>query len=162
MIVNDFLVEHFDYILDYNFTAKVEQDFDDIAKGNVEWTNMMKEFYKKFHPQVENVTENAERGSGERVLGEDPVTGKVVLVRLGKFGPMAQIGGPDDDEKKFASLKPDQQLHQVTFDEVMDLFKLPKDIGLYDGMEVQINNGRFGPYIKFNGKFISIPKGMDP
>ncbi len=162
MIVNDFLVEHFDYILDYNFTAKVEQDFDDIAEGNIEWTNMMKEFYEKFHPQVENVTENAERESGERVLGEDPVTGKVVLVRLGRFGPMAQIGGPDDDEKKFASLKPDQQLHQVTFDEVMDLFKLPKDIGLYDGMEVQINNGRFGPYIKFNGKFISIPKGMDP
>ena len=162
MIVNDFLVDHFDYILDYNFTAKVEEDFDSIAEGKVEWTTMMKDFYKKFHPQVENVTENADRESGERIIGEDPETGKVVLVRLGRFGPMAQIGGPDDEEKKFASLKPEQQLHQVTFDEVMDLFKLPKVIGQYDGFEIQVNNGRFGPYIKFDKKFISIPKGMDP
>jgi DNA topoisomerase-1 len=162
MIVNDFLVEHFEYILDYNFTAKVEEDFDNIAEGKKEWTDMMNEFYKKFHPQIENVTENADRESGERVLGKDPESGKTVLVRLGKFGPMAQIGAPDDEEKKFASLRPDQQLHQVTFEEVMDLFKLPKDLGLYDGFEVQINNGRFGPYIKFDSKFISLPKAMDP
>ena len=162
MIVNDFLVEHFEYILDYNFTAKVEEDFDNIAEGKKEWTDMMNEFYKKFHPQIENVTENADRESGERVLGKDPESGKTVLVRLGKFGPMAQIGAPDDEEKKFASLRPDQQLHQVTFEEVMDLFKLPKDLGLYDGFEVQINNGRFGPYIKFDSKFISLPKEMDP
>ena len=162
MIVNDFLVEHFEYILDYNFTAKVEEDFDNIAEGNEEWKHMMKDFYKKFHPQIENVTENAERESGERILGKDSESGKTVLVRLGKFGPMAQIGAPDDEEKKFASLRPDQQLHQVTFEEVMDLFKLPRDLGMYDGFEVQINNGRFGPYIKFDSKFISLPKGMDP
>ena len=162
MIVNDFLVEHFEYILDYNFTAKVEEDFDNIAEGNEDWKHMMKDFYKKFHPQIENVTENADRESGERILGKDPESGKTVLVRLGKFGPMAQIGAPDDEEKKFASLRPDQQLHQVTFEEVMDLFKLPKDLGMYDGFEVQINNGRFGPYIKFDSKFISLPKGMDP
>ena len=162
MIVNDFLVEHFEYILDYNFTAKVEEDFDNIAEGNEEWKHMMKDFYKKFHPQIENVTENAERESGERILGKDSESGKTVLVRLGKFGPMAQIGAPDAEEKKFASLRPDQQLHQVTFEEVMDLFKLPRDLGMYDGFEVQINNGRFGPYIKFDSKFISLPKGMDP
>ena len=162
MIVVDFLVEHFEYILDYNFTAKVEEDFDNIAEGKEEWSKMMKNFYKKFHPQIQDVTENAGRESGERILGKDPVSGKTVLVRLGKFGPIAQIGAPDDEEKKFASLLPDQQLHQVTFEDVMDLFKLPKDLGLFEGLDVQINNGRFGPYIKFDSKFISLPKGMDP
>ncbi|MDT0556231.1 type I DNA topoisomerase [Patiriisocius hiemis] len=162
MIVNDFLVEHFGNILDYNFTAKVEEDFDDIAEGKEEWTQMMRDFYKKFHPHVEDVQENAERESGERILGEDPETGKTVLVRLGKFGPMAQIGAPDDEEKRFASLRPDQQLHLVTFEEVMDLFKLPKTLGIYDGEEVEVNNGRYGPYVRFGKKFISLPKGMDP
>jgi len=162
MIVNDFLVEHFEYILDYNFTAKVEEDFDSIAEGNEEWTKIMKDFYKKFHPQIEHVTENATRESGERFLGTDPKSGKTVLVRLGRFGPMAQIGAPDDEEKIFASLRPDQQLHQVTFEEVMDLFKLPKKLGIYDGEEVEVNNGRFGPYIKFDGTFVSLPKGADP
>ena len=162
MIVIDFLVEHFEYILDYNFTAKVEEDFDNIADGKEEWSKMMKNFYKKFHPQIQDVTENAGRESGERILGKDPVSGKTVLVRLGKFGPIAQIGAPDDEEKKFASLRPDQQLHQVTFEDVMDLFKLPKDLGVYEGLAIQINNGRFGPYIKFDSKFISLPKGMDP
>ncbi len=162
MIVNDFLVENFEDILDYNFTAKVEQDFDDIAEGKEEWTKMMKDFYSKFHPQVKYVEENAERESGERFLGEDPETGRTVLVRLGKFGPMAQIGAPDDEEKKFASLRPDQQLHLVTFEEVMDLFKLPKTLGIYDGEEVEVNNGRFGPYVRLGTTFISLPKGMDP
>ncbi len=162
MIVNDFLVEHFEYVLDYNFTAKVEEDFDSIAEGKEEWTKIMKDFYKKFHPQIEHVTENANRESGERILGTDPKSGKTVLVRLGRFGPMAQIGAPDDEEKTFASLRPDQQLHQVTFEEVMDLFKLPKKLGVYDGEEVEVNNGRFGPYIKFDGKFVSLPKGADP
>lgn len=162
LIVNDFLVEHFSTILDYNFTAKVEQDFDDIADGKEEWKKMMKDFYGKFHPRVEDVSANAERESGERILGEDPVSGRPVLVRLGKFGPMAQIGAPDDEEKKFASLRPDQQLHQVTFEEVMDLFKLPKSLGVYDDEEVEVSNGRFGPYIRFGKKFISLPKGMDP
>lgn len=162
IIVNDFLVEHFENILDYNFTAKVEQDFDDIAEGKQEWTVMMKEFYDKFHPQVENVEEHAERESGERILGTDPVSGKTVLVRLGRFGPMAQIGAPDDEEKKFASLRPDQQLHLITFEEVMDLFKLPKALGTYEGEEVETNNGRYGPYVRFGKTFISLPKGMDP
>lgn len=162
IIVNDFLVDHFENILDYNFTAKVEQDFDDIAAGKEEWTKMMKDFYSHFHPQVENVEENADRESGERILGEDPQTGKPVLVRLGKFGPMAQIGDRDDDDKKFASLRPDQQLHLVTFEEVMDLFKLPKTLGIYEKEEVEVNNGRFGPYVRFGKTFISLPKGMDP
>ncbi len=162
MIVNDFLVENFKNILDYNFTAKVEQDFDDIAEGKEEWTKMMKEFYADFHPHVKHVEENADRESGERILGEDPESGRTVLVRLGKYGPMAQIGAPDDDEKKFASLRPDQQLHLVTFEEVMDLFKLPKTLGIYDKEEVEVNNGRFGPYVRFGKTFISLPKGMDP
>lgn len=162
LIVNDFLVEHFSTILDYNFTAKVEQDFDDIAEGKSSWTLMMKDFYKDFHPQVENVTENADRESGERILGNDPVSGKVVLVRLGRYGAMAQIGSPEDEEKKFASLRPDQQLHQITFEEVMDLFKLPKLLGTHDGFEIDVNNGRFGPYVRYDKKFISLPKGMDP
>jgi DNA topoisomerase-1 len=162
MIVNDFLVEHFENIMDYNFTAKVEQDFDDIAEGKEEWTKMMKDFYGKFHPRVAHVEETADRESGERILGEDPQTGKTVLVRLGKYGPMAQIGAPDDEEKKFASLRPDQQLHLVTFEEVLDLFKLPKTLGIYDNEEVEVNNGRFGPYVRFGKTFISLPKGMDP
>jgi DNA topoisomerase I len=161
-IVNDFLVDHFIEILDYNFTAKVEEDFDAIAEGKEEWTSMMKDFYNKFHPRVEDVQENAERESGERILGEHPESGKPVLVRLGKFGPIAQIGAPDDDEKKFASLRPDQQLHLVTFEEVMDLFKLPKTLGIYEAEEVEVANGRFGPYVRFGKKFISLPKGMDP
>lgn len=162
MIVNDFLVENFKNILDYNFTAKVEQDFDDIAEGKEEWTKMMKSFYAEFHPHVKHVEENADRESGERILGEDPETGKTVLVRLGKYGPMAQIGAPDDDEKKFASLRPDQQLHLVSFEEVMDLFKLPKTLGIFENEEVEVNNGRFGPYVRFGKTFISLPKGMDP
>ena len=162
MIVNDFLVEHFSSVLDFNFTAKVEQDFDDIAEGKEDWKHMLKEFYGKFHPTVEDVKENAERESGERILGKDPESGRTVLVRLGKFGPMAQIGAPDDDEKKFASLGPDQQLHLVTFDQVMDLFKLPKDLGTYEGEQVDVNNGRFGPYVRFGKMFVSLPKGIDP
>lgn len=123
---------------------------------------MMKDFYAKFHPRVEDVEENAERESGERILGEDPESGRTVLVRLGKYGPIAQIGAPDDEEKKFASLRPDQQLHLVTFEEVMDLFKLPKSLGVYENEEVEVNNGRFGPYVRFGKTFISLPKGMDP
>jgi len=162
LIVNDFLVEHFSSILDFNFTAKVEENFDDIAEGKEEWKKMMKDFYSKFHPNVEDVQENADRESGERILGEDPESGRPVLVRLGKYGPMAQIGAPDDEEKKFASLRPDQQLHMVTFEEVMDLFKLPKTLGVYDGEEVDVNNGRYGPYVRLGKTYISLPKGMDP
>ena len=163
MVVNDFLVNHFSNILDYNFTAKVEQDFDDIAEGNEEWTKMMKNFYNDFHPQVLDVAENAEREVGERVLGKDPETGKPVSVRLGKFGPMVQIGSVEDDEKpKFASLGPDQTLDSVTYEEAMDLFQLPKKLGEYKGEDVEVNNGRFGPYVKFGKKYVSLEKGEDP
>ncbi|GAA4814171.1 type I DNA topoisomerase [Litoribaculum gwangyangense] len=163
MIVTDFLVNHFEQILDYNFTAKVEADFDEIADGNEDWTKMMKSFYKDFHPTVEDVKENADRESGERVLGTDPKTGKQVSVRLGKFGPMVQIGTVDDEEKpQFASLSPDQQLNTITYEEAMDLFKLPKALGEYKGEQVEVNNGRFGPYVKFGDSFVSLPKGVDP
>lgn len=162
MIVTDFLVTHFEHILDYNFTAKVEEDFDAIAEGKEDWTKMMKNFYKEFHPQVEHVQENADRESGERILGSDPKTGKQVSVRLGKFGPMVQIGTVDDDEKpQFASLSPDQQLNTITYDEAMDLFQLPKSLGTYKGEELEVNNGRFGPYVKYGSKFVSLPKGVD-
>ncbi|MFH4964428.1 type I DNA topoisomerase [Gaetbulibacter sp. M235] len=162
MIVTDFLVNHFEHILDYNFTAKVEEDFDDIAEGKEDWTKMMKDFYKDFHPQVENVQENADRESGERILGTDPKSGKQVSVRLGKFGPMVQIGTVDDDEKpQFASLSPDQQLNTITYEEAMELFQLPKSLGTYKGEELEVNNGRFGPYVKYGNKFVSLPKGVD-
>lgn len=163
MIVTDFLVNHFENILDYNFTAKVEADFDEIAEGNEDWIKMMKSFYKSFHPQVEDVKENADRESGERILGKDPETGKQVSVRLGKFGPMVQKGTVDDDEKpQFASLSPDQQLNTITYEEAMDLFQLPKNLGNYEGEELLVNNGRYGPYVKFGDAFVSLPKGTDP
>ncbi|WP_299395919.1 type I DNA topoisomerase [uncultured Gelidibacter sp.] len=162
MIVTDFLVNHFESILDYNFTAKVEADFDEIAEGKEDWTKMMRDFYKDFHPQVEDVQENAERESGERVLGKDPKTGRQVSVRLGKFGPMVQIGTVEEDEKPlFASLSPDQQLNTITYEEAMDLFQLPKSLGTYKGEEVEVNNGRFGPYVKYGDNFVSLPKGME-
>ncbi len=163
MIVTDFLVNHFETILDYNFTAKMEEDFDNIAEGKEDWTKMMKNFYEDFHPQVEDVQENAERESGERILGKDPKTGRTVLVRLGKFGPMVQIGTPDEEEKpQFASLLPDQQLNTISYEEAMDLFKLPKELGNYEGQAVEVNNGRFGPYVKFGDSFVSLPNGTDP
>jgi len=163
MVVNDFLVNHFSTILDYNFTAKVEQDFDEIAEGNEDWTAVMKEFYDDFHPTVLDVEQNAEREVGERILGKDPESGKPVSVRLGKFGPMVQIGSVEDEEKpRFASLSPDQTLSSITFEQAMDLFQLPKDLGAYKGDAVSVNNGRFGPYVKYGEKFVSLEKGEDP
>ncbi|TMM59510.1 type I DNA topoisomerase [Maribacter algarum] len=160
MIVNDFLVSNFSAVLDYNFTAKVEEDFDEIAEGQEDWQKVMKAFYKDFHPIVKDVEENADRASGERILGEDPKSGKRVSVRLGRFGPMVQIGTVDDEEKPtFASLLPDQSLNTITFEEAMDLFKLPRKLGVYKGEEVLANVGRFGPYVKFGAKFISMDKG---
>jgi DNA topoisomerase-1 len=163
MIVTDFLVNHFESILDYNFTAKVENQFDDIAEGKEDWKDVMKSFYKDFHPKVVDVQENAERESGERILGTDPKTGKQVSVRLGKFGPMVQLGVQDDEDKPtFASLSPDQQLNTITYEEAMDLFQLPKNIGTYKNEDILVNNGRFGPYVKFGEVFVSLPKGVDP
>jgi DNA topoisomerase-1 len=163
-VVNDFLVEHFGNILDYNFTAKVEESFDNIAEGKEEWTQMMSSFYKNFHPTVQDVAENAEREVGERILGTDPASGKPISVRLGRFGAMAQIGTPDDEEKpRFASLLPTQSLNTITLEEALDLFKLPRTLGEYNGHPVEVNQGRYGPYIKFNEKtFVSLESSDDP
>lgn len=162
-IVNDFLVKNFTRVLDYGFTAKVESDFDEVAQGNENWKTVIKDFYKDFHPRVEDVAENAERASGQRLLGIDPESGKNVYVRLGRFGAMVQIGEATDEEKpKFASLQPDQTLSSLTYEEAMDLFQLPKVVGEYEKKEVVVANGRFGPYIKFDEKFVSLDKGENP
>lgn len=162
MIVNDFLVNHFDSILDYNFTAKVEQEFDEIATGDRDWTSVMSDFYKHFHPTVKKVEETADRETGERVLGKDPKTGKTVLVRLARFGAVAQIGEADDENKQFASLRPDQNISTITLEEALDLFLLPKKLGKYQGEEIEVNVGRFGPYVRFGKNFISLGKGEEP
>jgi len=160
MIVNDFLVSHFSNILDYNFTAKVEKDFDEIAAGDEDWQKVMKDFYKDFHPKVQDVEENADRASGERVLGSDPKTGRQVAVRLGRFGPMVQIGTVEEEDKPlFASLLPDQSLNTITYEEAMELFKLPRKLGVHEGEEIEANVGRYGPYIRFGKKFVSLDKG---
>ena len=161
-IVTDFLVKNFETILDYNFTAKVEQDFDEIAAGNEDWHKMMRTFYDHFHPIVTKVETTAERESGERILGTDPKSGKPVSVRLGKYGAMAQIGAIDDEVKQFASLRVEQNLSSITLEEVLNLFLLPKSLGTYEGEEIEVNNGRFGPYVKFGTQFISLAKGEEP
>ncbi len=163
MVVNDFLVKHFSHILDYNFTAEVEEDFDRIATGSEEWTKMMKAFYDKFHPTVKDVEKNAEREVGERILGKDPKTGKPISVRLGKYGPMVQRGSVEDDEKpQFAGLAKGQTLESLTFEEALKLLELPKELGEYKGDTVLVNNGRYGPYVKFGKKYASLPKGEQP
>ena len=163
IIVNDFLVDNFNNILDYGFTAEVEKSFDKIAEGNQNWTDIIKQFYTDFHTNVNIVKDTAERQSGEKILGDDPVSGRVVKVRLGKFGPIAQIGTVDDEDKPiFASLTTEQQLDTITLDEALELFKFPKEIGTYKGEIVTVNNGRYGPYLKFSSKSISIPKEIDP
>jgi len=163
IIVTNFLVNHFASILDYSFTANIEDQFDDIADGKADWKKVMKTFYKDFHPKVVDVQENAERESGERILGEDPKTGKRISVRLGKFGPMVQKGTVDDEEPPtYASLSPDQQLGSITYEEAMDLFQLPKNLGTFEKLDVSVNNGRFGPYVKFGDAYVSLPKGTDP
>lgn len=160
MIVNDFLVSHFTNILDYNFTARVEENFDEIAEGTEDWKKMMDEFYRDFHPNVLDVEENAERASGERVLGTDPKSGRQVSARLGRFGPMVQIGTVEEEEKpQFASLLPEQSITTITFEEAMALFELPRKLGVYKGEEVEANVGRYGPYVRFGKKFISLAQG---
>ena len=161
-IVTDFLVKNFDNILDYNFTAKVEQDFDEIAEGNVNWSTMMQEFYDKFHPTVKNVEAFAERESGERILGKHPESGRQVSVRLGKFGPMAQIGAADEEDKQFASLQKEQNMGTISLEDVLKLFLLPKNLGIYKDEEVEVSNGRYGPYIRFGAMFVSLPRGEEP
>ena len=163
IIVNDFLVDNFNNILDYGFTAEVEKSFDKIAEGSQNWTDTIKQFYTDFHTNVNIVKDTAERQSGEKILGDDPVSGRVVKVRLGKFGPIAQIGTIDDEDKPiFASLTKDQQLDTITLNEALELFKFPKEIGTYKGETVTVNNGRYGPYLKYSSKSISIPNEIDP
>ena len=161
-IVNDFLVANFSNILDFGFTAKVESSFDDISEGEENWAEMIKGFYNKFHQTVEDVKENAARESGERILGKHPVSGKTILVRLGKFGPIAQIGAPEDEEKQFASLNTSQNLGNISLEEALELFLLPKTLGMYEAEEVIVSNGRFGPYIRFGKMFVSLDKGENP
>ena len=166
IVVSDFLTEHFADIMNYGFTAEVEDKLDKIADGKQEWRKLLKDFYVPFHENVEDTQENADRASGERTLGKDPESGKTVLVRMARFGPVVQIGAPDeldeDEKPKFANLKPTQSIENITFDEAMTLFELPKTLGDYKGNEVVIARGRFGPYIKYMDKFVNIPRGEDP
>jgi DNA topoisomerase-1 len=163
IIVTNFLSEHFNEIMDYNFTAKVELQFDDIAEGKTVWTQMMSKFYKKFHPQVEQTLKTSEKASGERELGIDPKSGKKMVARLGRFGAMVQIGASDDEEKpRFASLNKTQSIETITLEEALKLFDLPKNIGTFEDKDVIVAVGRFGPYVKHNNVFVSIPKTFDP
>ncbi len=164
ILVNDFLIEHFDEIMDYKFTATVEEEFDKIAQGMKEWTKMLDSFYKPFHRTVEHTTTESDRVTGERHLGTDPKTGKPLIVRMSRFGPVAQIGGGEDDDEKpqYANLRKGQMLETITFEEAIELFKLPRVTGEYEGKEMKVQIGRFGPYILHNSKFISIPKTEDP
>ncbi|MDR1729499.1 MAG: type I DNA topoisomerase [Prevotellaceae bacterium] len=163
MVVNDFLILHFPNILDYNFTADVEKEFDEIAEGKVKWTDTLDTFYTEFHPQVEDTLQHSERKVGERQVGVDPESGKPVFVKIGRFGPVAQIGTAEDEEKpRFASLHKDQSIETITFDEVMDLFKLPREIGEYEGKKLVVGIGRFGAYIRHDSQFVSLKKEDDP
>jgi DNA topoisomerase-1 len=165
MVVNDFLVEHFPKIVNFNFTATVEKEFDDIAEGNMEWTTMIDRFYKPFHKDVEKTLKESDYTKGERVLGNDPKTGKVVLVRIGRFGPIAQIGESeekDGEKPQFASLLKGQLIESITLEEALELFKLPRTVGQYEDKDVVIGIGRFGPYVRHNSKFVSLKKTDDP
>lgn len=164
-VVTDFLIQYFPDILDFNFTAKVEEEFDDIAEGKILWTSMLKDFYKPFHKTVEKTIDNSDRASGERILGKDPASGKPVSVRVGRFGPLAQIGETiegSEEKPRFASLRKEQSIETITLEEALDLFKLPLSLGDYNGSEIIVAVGRFGPYLKFNEQFISIPRTEDP
>jgi DNA topoisomerase-1 len=163
MVVNDYLIEHFDQVMDYSFTANVEKEFDSIAEGQRQWSAMIDEFYKPFHKTVEFAEEHSERKSGERVLGDHPESGKPVLVRIGKYGPIAQIGTAEDEEKpQFASLRRDQHIETITLEEALELFKLPRQLGELEGKKVSVAIGRFGPYVRYDSMFASLKKEDDP
>jgi len=163
LVVTDFLKQYFDDIMDYGFTARIEGEFDEVAQGKMKWSNMLNDFYSPFKKDVENTIETAERIKGERVLGTDPQSGKPVVARMGRYGPMVQIGSADEEEKpKFARLKRNQSIETISLNEALELFKLPLTLGEYEGQEVSVNVGRFGPYVKLGEQFISIPKGEEP
>jgi DNA topoisomerase-1 len=163
LVVTDFLKQYFDDIMDYGFTARIEEEFDEVAEGKMKWNEMIDDFYNPFKKDVEKTIETAERVKGERELGTDPVTGMPVFARIGRYGPMVQMGMIDDEQKPhFAALKKDQSIETITLEEALDLFKLPLTLGEYEGLQVYVNMGRFGPYVKWGDDFISIPKGEDP
>ncbi len=165
MVVNDFLMKYFPNIVSYDFTAKVEMEFDEISLGKIVWNDAIDSFYKSFHKQVEDTLENSERNTGERILGDDPKTGKPVSVKIGRYGPMAQLGVSSEDNEvekpKFASLQKGQHLETITLEEALKLFDLPRDLGLYENKKVVVGIGRFGPYVRHDGKFVSLKKGVD-
>jgi DNA topoisomerase-1 len=163
LVVTDFLKQYFDDIMDYGFTARIEEEFDEVAEGKMKWNKMIDDFYNPFKKDVEKTIETAERVKGERELGTDPISGKPIVARMGRFGPMVQIGIADENEKPhFAALKKGQSIETITLEEALDLFKLPLTLGEFEGQEVYVNMGRFGPYVKWGEDFISIPKGEDP
>ena len=163
MVVNDFLLEHFGDILDYNFTAKVEKQFDEIASGRINWTEMIRRFYEDFHPKVELTEKSTGKTTGERVLGKDPESGEEVIVKVGRYGPVVQIGRADGDTKpRYASLRKGQLIETITLEEALELFRLPRTVGTFEDQEIVAAIGRFGPYLRHDGKFYSIPSGDDP
>lgn len=162
-VVNDFLVENFKSILDYNFTAYVEKEFDDIAEGKLTWNDMIREFYDPFHQTVEHTEKNTERATGERILGLDPVSGKTISARIGRYGPMVQMRmDENDDQPRYAKIRSDQRLETITLEQALDLFKMPRQLGDFEDQEVVIGIGRFGPFVRHNNAFVSIPKTDDP
>ncbi len=162
LVVTDFLSQHFTTVMDYSFTAEIEKEFDEIAEGNLEWNKMLQDFYHPFHKGVEHTLEHAERAVGERLLGVGE-NGRPIIARMGRYGPMVQIGAQDDEEKPtFAKLKATQSIETISLEEAMDLFKLPLQLGEYEGEEVAVNIGRFGPYVKWGDQFISLPRGEEP
>ena len=162
IIVNDFLIENFSDIVDYNFTAEVEEQFDEIAEGNIKWTGMLHSFYTPFHKTIEKTLEKKDRKTGVRILGNHPDTGEPVTVRMGRFGPVAQIGNSDNDNKpRFASLARNQLLETITLEEAMDLFRLPRSLGVHEGDEIVVGTGKFGPYVRYKNKFFSLKRGVD-
>jgi DNA topoisomerase-1 len=166
MVVNDFLTGNFEQILDYNFTANVEEELDRIAEGSLEWHEVIDRFYKPFRQNIESVLRKTEKTRGERVLGTDPATGKTVSVKIGRFGPIAQLGesvsGGEGEKPQFASLRPGQLLETIRLEEALELFRMPRNLGEFENEKVTVGIGRFGPYIRHNGQYISLPKGEDP
>jgi DNA topoisomerase I len=163
LVVTDFLSEHFKRVMDYSFTANIEEEFDAIAEGKMVWNKMVGDWYKPFHTGVEHTLETAERAKGERILGMDEATGKPISARMGRFGPMVQIGTQTDEEKpKFAKLTAQQSIETITLEEALELFKVGAPLGEYEGQDVTTGIGRFGPYVKFGDAFISIPRGEQP
>jgi len=161
--VNDFLEEHFNTIMDYHFTASVEEEFDHISRGELEWTKMLHKFYQPFHKKVEDTLENSERASGERELGTDPKSGRPVIARLGRYGPMVQIGSTEEGEEKpqFAKLRVGQSIQTIELEDALELFKLPRTVGQYQDKDIVASTGRFGPFLRFDGAFYNIGK-LDP